>query len=476
MRARIMILCVVIVAACSRASSPLPFGAGSQSLLLGARPDTLHVDPLFNFDGGTGGGNKKEPVKPIGQGGAGGLVGDPDVALYGVTTAGGDLKCNAYDRPATRNHSPRGCGVVFELRPQKNGAYKETVLSTFTGSNGKVPSGRLLKLPDGLYGATLSGGAYGQGAIFKVTPSGPGFTESVIYSFKGHKDGSAPLAPLVSDNGGTLYGTSGGGGICYRGMYFNDDCGTVFKLTPSGSGYVKTTLYTFKGKTDGIGPSSGLLRDSDGALYGTTYGGGDEHCGYFGGGCGTVFELTRTSSGYSEKILHVFGKRIHDGYYPEGGLIADKSGDLFGTTPFGGSYGCVVPPPEYSGGCGTIYELTPSGSRYTEKVVHVFTEPAAGQGVWPQTSLTVGSDGYLYGTAVSGGDFKCGAPGSFIAGCGTVYRLAPGHPPLQSLYQFPGGKDGSQPSAPLLYFDGVLYGETLAGGTKGHGTVFKLPL
>lgn len=107
---------------------------------------------------------------------------------------------------------------------------------------------------------------------------------------------------------------------------------------------------------------------------------------------------------------------------------------------------------------------------------HVVAEAAEGQGIWPQTSLTAGSDGYLYGTALYGGDFKCGAPSSFVSGCGTVYRLAPGHSPLQGIYQFPGGKDGSQPSAPLLYFDGVLYGETLAGGTKGHGTVFKLPL
>jgi uncharacterized repeat protein (TIGR03803 family) len=476
MRARIMILCVVAIAACSRASSLLPFGASSQPLLFGARPDTLHVDPLFNFDGGTGGGNKKEPAKPIGQGGAGGLVGDPKVALYGVTTVGGDLKCKPYGGAATRYHSPRGCGVVFELKPQENGAYKETVLYTFTGSNGEVPSGRLLERADGLYGATTSGGAYGQGAIFKLTPSGSSFTGSVIYSFKGHKDGSAPASPLVSDNGGTLYGTSYGAGICYRGQYFNIDCGTVFKLTPSGSGYVKTTLYTFKGKTDGIAPNGGLLRDSNGALYGTTSAGGVQDCGYFGGGCGTVFELTPTSSGYSEKILHAFGKSSHDGYYPASALIADKSGDLFGTTAVGGSDGCLIPPPDYTEGCGTIYELTLSGSHYTEKVVYAFTETAEGQGIWPQTSLTAGSDGYLYGTALYGGDFKCGVPSGFVSGCGTVYRLAPGHSPLQGIYQFPGGKDGSQPSAPLLYFNGVLYGETLAGGTKGHGTVFKLPL
>ncbi len=468
MRARIMILCVVAIAACSRASSSLPAADLAQSLRLAALPNTLHVDPLLDFDGGGRGGNQTETI--VGQGGAGGLVGDPKVVLYGVTTVGGDLKCNPYARPEIRHRNAQsGCGVVFEITPQQGGSYKENVLYKFNGANGKVPSGGLLKRPDGsIYGATLGGGAYGEGLVFKLTPSGSGFTASTIYSFNGHNDGSAPQAPLISDDGGALYGTSQGAGR-----------GTVFKLTPSSDGYLKTTLHTFKGKTDGSGPNGGLLRDSNGTLYGTTAGGGGETCGYYGAGCGTVFELIPTSSGYAERVLHVFGKSSHDGYEPEGALIADGKGDLFGTTIFGGSDGCIEPPPDYSSGCGTIYELVRNGSDYTEKIVHAFTEASAGQGLWPQTPLTAGSDGYLYGTTEAGGNFKCSTSSTYSfpgPGCGAVYALAPSHSPLHGLYQFRGGKDGSQPSAPLLYYGGVLYGETLSGGTKGRGTAFKLRL
>ncbi|MGB8898208.1 MAG: choice-of-anchor tandem repeat GloVer-containing protein [Methylocella sp.] len=197
----------------------------------------------------------------------------------------------------------------------------ETVLHSFTGGvgDGILPfAGLIADRAGNLYGTTYEGGGSGCngpgcGVVFKLSPGG---IETVLHSFAGG-DGALPEAGLIADASGNLHGTASGGG--------GPDRGVVFKLAPNGT---ETVLYSFcslPSCSDGAGPSAGLIADSSGNLYGTTYGGGSE-CIY-GPGCGVVFKL---SPGGTETVLHSFAGG--DGALPEAGLIADASGNLYGTT------------------------------------------------------------------------------------------------------------------------------------------------
>ncbi|MGA8534111.1 MAG: choice-of-anchor tandem repeat GloVer-containing protein [Candidatus Tumulicola sp.] len=186
----------------------------------------------------------------------------------------------------------------------------------------------------------------------------------------------------------------------------------------------------------------------------------------------TAFRLLPSSNGYKEQVIHRFGS---GGIYPETGLTFGPGGNLFGTTSFGGKGKCSIPPPSALFGCRVIFELLPQGGDYHEKVIYSFTKMQAEKGIWPASPLTVGSDASMYGTTLEGGDPACDPSPSGAGGCGTVYRLAPSGA-VDVLFQFRGGKYGSEPAAPLFYFHGALYGETLADGTNGYGTTFKLHL
>ncbi len=266
-------------------------------------------------------------------------------------------------------------------------------------------------------------------------------TEKVLYSFRGTPDASIPTSNLISDDAGNLYGTTERGGIS-DGYYGN---GTVFKLSPASGHWRETILYKFSGGSDGKYPSSGLIRDSAGNLYGTTSQGGSSSCG-----CGVVFKV---DSGGTETVLYSFTQT--DGEYPSGGLIFDAHGDLFGTTTNGGTYGN-----------GAVFELVPnSDGSWTEKVLYSFIDNS-GDGATPEAGVAMDNAGNLYGTTEAGGN----NPGD-----GTIFELKhSGSSWTESiLYSFTGGSDGSRPFAGLTIHDGNLYGTTIAGGS-GAGVVFEL--
>ena len=259
---------------------------------------------LYAFTGGTDG---NTPVS--------GLVRDADGSLYGTTFGGGNLSyCGG-----------QGCGVVFKLDQTGN----ETVLYSFTGPDGANPYGNLLRDSAGnLYGTTLSGGPSNAGVVFRVDPMG---NETVLYAFTGGADGAKPYAGLVRDQAGNLFGTTGQGGLngCSGG------CGVVFKVDPAGK---ETVLYSFTGGTDGWMPYGSLVEDPQGNLYGTTFFGGDQ--GEFCGGyCGVVFKVNQTGK---ETVLYTFAG-LADGANPEAGLLRDTQGNLYGTTSEGGDDSCNAP-------------------------------------------------------------------------------------------------------------------------------------
>jgi uncharacterized repeat protein (TIGR03803 family) len=363
---------------------------------------------------------------------------------------------------------------------QSDGRYRERILYTFDDKTGLSPSDSLIADAAGaLYGTALGGGV-GAGVAFKLTPNGGGYVESVLHSFGGNpSDGAAPESGLTIDADGSLYGTTefGGGSGCDEG-----GCGTVYKLTPTASGYAETILYNFRGNGDGALPFGNLILDASGALYGTTSEGGsgnDQLCGGGVGGCGTIFKLTPSGSGtYSEQLIHEFVDPF-DGTIPIGGLIEDENdGALYGTTAYGG----IANPRCYPGsplGCGTVFKLD-LGAGYPLTVLHRFT--AGRDGAAPFSSLLRDGRGALYGTTTLGGSLHCDEAHQF-KGCGTIFRLAPrsGGFAETILHRFRGGPDGKKPYDALIENDaGSFYGTTAYGGERsrsapsGSGTVFTM--
>lgn len=355
-----------------------------------------------------------------------------------------------------------GCGAVFKLAPSGSG-YTESVLYGFRdGSDGGDPEAGLLAAANGvLFGTTAAGGATagncasnGCGTVFKVAPSGSIYTESVIYRFGYGSTGAFPRATLISDNAGALYGTT---------PYSNIGAGNgiVFKLTPLGSTYSQSVLHAFVNPNDGSQPFAGLIVDKAGALYGTTpYGGGSD-------GGGTVFKLTPSGSKYVESVLHRF-RGGSDGETPYAGVIADANGTLFGTTAYGGGGPCKLF--GTFNGCGTVFKLTPSRRGYTESVLHRFQ--GGNDGEYPYAGLIADATGALYGTTANGGNSGCTA-----GSCGTIFTLVRTRSAFTEriLYRFNPGNDGSDPYASLIVDgNGALYGTTFYGGAYNRGTVFRL--
>jgi len=393
---------------------------------------------------------------PDGANPTAGVVQDAQGNLYGTTAYGGDSACNA----------PYGCGTVFKLDTTN----KETVLYTFTGSDGALPFSDLLRdtkgnlygvtefggdltcnPPDGcgtvfkldttnketvlhaftgspdasepesdltldakgnLYGTTPDGGTYGHGAVFKVDTAGE---ETVLYSFTGGVDGSNPTAELALDAQGNLYGSTRNGGA--------DDNGTVFMLDTSNT---ESVLYSFTSGTDGSSPRGSLLRDAQGNLYGHTKEGGDLACNA-PDGCGTLFKLSpepsggcpsgsNTGTGWCETVLHSFTGGA-DGSDP-GISLRDAQGNLYGDTSLGGDLACDAP-----NGCGTLFKLGTTG---TKTVLYSFTGGADGTGAGVSVR---DAQGNWYGVAGAGGDLACaggpGGQGQLLVGCGTVFKLTP---------------------------------------------------
>jgi uncharacterized repeat protein (TIGR03803 family) len=311
------------------------------------------------------------------------LVRDSAGNLYGTTSGGGTsgTACDGY-----------GCGTVFKL----NAAGQETVLYNFSGGvDGATPEAGVVRDSAGnLYGTTKLGGAYGWGTVFTVDESG---TESVLHSFDGaNGDGGDPVAGLILDSAGMLFGTTQGGGIlnshCIPGLEIG--CGTVFQVSTAGA---ESVLYEFTGYSDGNTPSGNVARDSEGNLYGTSQP-QPTPVGY-----GTIFELDGAGK---FTVLHTFTGG-EGGADPFAGLIRDSAGNLYGTTYQGGSGGSTCQ--TFDGGCGVAFEYSNEG-RFS--VLHSFTGGA--DGGWLFAPLALDSKGNLYGTANIGG-----------IGDGTVFKIIP---------------------------------------------------
>jgi uncharacterized repeat protein (TIGR03803 family) len=326
-----------------------------------------------------------------GTGPMAGLLRDKAGNLYGTTTLGGDTNCFQY-----------GCGTVFRL--DKTG--KETVLHKFHGTpDGQFPEALLVKDDAGnLYGTAYMGGKYGFGEVFRLDKTGK---ETILHSFAGPLggggDGAYPYPGVILDATGNLFGVTGAGGA--------SGGGTVYKVDVSGG---ETLLHSFAG-ADGDGPNSVLAVDLAGNLYGTTQAGGNSGC-TGGSGCGVVFKLLRHGETWTETVLYVFCSLSNcaDGQRPDmGPLVMDSSGNLYGTTIFGGtSSNC-------SGeGCGVVFKLGPNGK---ETVLHSFTGGADG-GI-PTIGVIIDKSGNLYGATAGGGDLNCAIGGD--QGCGVVFRLTP---------------------------------------------------
>jgi len=376
-----------------------------------AKAQTLTI--LYGFTGAPDGANPEA-----------GLIRDEAGNLYGTTAFGGD--CNSL---------PTGCGTVFKF----DTSGRETVLYSFGAypGDGTTPFAGLIRDRAGnLYGTTLSGGEYDFGTIFKLDTSG---NETLLHSFAGYPtDGANPWVGLIMDRAGNLYGTTPSGG--------QSDYGTIFKLDTSGN---ETLLHSFAGyPTDGASPFAGLIMDRAGNLYGTTVSGGQSDYG-------TVFKLDKSGN---EKVLRSFTGSAGDGASPVGGLIADRAGNLFGTTSAGGT-----------SELGTVFKLDTSGNL---TVLHSFTgtppptlfgPPPDGR--QPDAPLIMDESGNLYGETMYGGTFDQG----------TVFELdTSGN--LTLLHSFdPFSGDGAAPDGGLVMDKaGILYGTTNGGGTAGGvGTVFK---
>jgi uncharacterized repeat protein (TIGR03803 family) len=306
---------------------------------------------------------------------------------------------------------------------------------------------RIFGIPRRVAGATL---ALAIALVAAVVMTGSAqaqtYTEGVLYSFTGPPDGANPVAGLVQDINGNLYGTTeGGGDLKCNALY---GCGTVFKLDTTGK---ETVLYRFTGTGgDGINPAADLVLDAQGNLYGTTFRGGNLACpGTNGYGCGTVFKLDTTGK---ETVLHSFNG-IPDGSGPEAGLVLDAQGNLYGTTTYGGSPKCS--------GCGTVFKVDATGK---ETVIYSFTGKS---GRYPAAGLVMDGQGNLYGTTRKGGG------GGF--NLGTVFKVdTTGKETV--LHSFTGPPDGAHPVAALvLDTQGNLYGTTAGGGTDhDYGMVFKV--
>lgn len=478
---------------------------------------------LYNF-----GATPTDGIGPLGP-----LVQDSSGALYGVTANDGNFDACGGDV------FPLGCGYIFKLSPPAPGqtSWTQTVLKEFPGGAGlctvcwvQYPNGGLVMDQKGaLFGTTGAGGAalrgfdqFGEGIAYELRPPTGAHTQwefITLHNFSGiNGDGANPQAPLIAGPSGVFFGTTrSGGSFCLD----NSGCGTVFELTPpsaSQNAWSEIVLYRFKGFrssgfSDGESPST-LLIDNSGALYGVTLAGGTANKG-------VIYKLTPPISGgtlWSETVLYrftgVIGGKGVDGAYPNGPLIIDGNGALYGTTQAGGSGEC--PATDFVGvGCGTVFKLTPpppGGTKWSEEILYSFRE-IDGDGGNP-SGLVFGPGGVLYGTTANGGSNIGVCQGLQVAGfCvntagdGTVFKLTPPAPGQNTwaesiLWRFQRGSDttdGANPISPsglgggftvsndlIVGANGALIGTAASGGNGpcvpangvlpalGCGTVFSI--
>jgi len=325
----------------------------------------------------------------------------------------------------------------------------------------------------------------GCGVVYKLTPTASGpWQQTVLYTFTGGSDGALPWAGVILDSAGNVYGTTQAGGHAFTCNAGGGGCGVVYKLTPTDQGpWTESILHAFTGNADGNQPLGGLTFDGSGNLYGVTYEGGDTSVSCFGSsfpGCGTVFELTPTTSGpWTEKTLYAF-KGGTDGATPLFNVILDSSGNVYGTAIYGGDLTAGNCPGGYGydgpAGCGVVFEL--KQGTWEESVLYAFT--GGGDGSLGLSQLVFDSAGNLYSTTADGGNLatpKCQYTN--FPGCGVVFKLthADAAPWTETVLTTFDVADGAGPESNLLLDSaGNVYGMTNYGGDAACtcGVVFKL--
>ena len=297
--------------------------------------------------------------------------------------------------------------LVAAVRFPSAEAQTYTIVHSFAaGTDGAVPTPIIRDAQGNLYGTTRFGGIPTCGldtcgTVYKIDSAG---NETVLYRFEGGSNGSNPVAGLVRDAAGNLYGTTQGNGSI-------NGASVVFKLSPDGN---ETTLFEAGTITQGCCLDSPLAVDAQGNLYGMSPFGGEPNCGLNsdGLGCGTLFKVSPAGE---FTLLHTFNG--NDGMQPEGGVVLDGKGNLYGTAYFGGKLSCKYPGQfqEAQPGCGTIYKLDSTG-KFT--VLHAFTGPNDGS---TPLGLIIDSAGNLYGIAAGGGDVI--PKSNFEYGVGTIFKV-----------------------------------------------------
>jgi uncharacterized repeat protein (TIGR03803 family) len=329
--------------------------------------------------------------------------------------------------------------------------YTFSLVHTFQGTDGAYPqSGMVRDTESDLYGTTNGGGPpnndcdSGCGTVFKINHTTG--KETVVYAFAGPPDGQFPLE-VIRDGANNIYGVTRGGGTTGNG--------TVFKFDPTTG--KETVLYSFLGGADGSGPSGKLIRDSAGNLYGTTSFGGNLFCEGFG--CGVVFKIDTTNN--KETVLYTFTGAA-DGGVPEGRLVRDAEGNLYGTTEYGGNLACNDGTAD---GCGVIFKVDTSNQ---ETVVYSFAD-GGGDGRNPTGGFIADASGNFYSTTFRGGSGPCNK------GCGTVYKFDPSTGVETVLYSFKNASDGKHPVSELVRDPaGNLYGAAGGGIGDDLGLVFRV--
>jgi uncharacterized repeat protein (TIGR03803 family) len=323
-----------------------------------------------------------------------GVVFGPDGSLYGTTFSGGGGCGGGVEDD---------CGAVYKVTPPASapggGSWTESIVYAFLGNgiDGTNPEAPVAFDRAGkMYGTTCCGGTYDGGIVFQLTPSGDGWTESILHNFANGSgppwDGGVPYSGVLIGESGNLYGTTPFGG--------HGGSGVIYRLTQSGSGWLETILYTLRGGVDGGLPWAGLISDAAGNLYGTTC------CDGLGRG-GTVYMLSPSGGNgtWTFHLLHTFME--NDCYSPyDSGLVLDTAGNLYGTTEAG-----------INGGGGCVFKLAPSNGGWTYTVLHNFT---GSDGTYPVPGLVLDANGNLYGTTFEGGGTGCGG-----SGCGVVFEVTP---------------------------------------------------
>jgi uncharacterized repeat protein (TIGR03803 family) len=382
---------------------------------------------IHNFTGGADGG---QPVA--------GITKDARGNLYGTTSVGG---------------SGIGYGTVYELTHNRSSWIFAPLYTFAGGSDGESPQFRVVIGPGGsLYGTTYQGGACsyfgGCGTVFSLRPPvsvcpnvNCSWPESVLYRFQGPpNDGWGPYSDLVFGQDRSLYGTTlaGGTGTCLGGA----GCGVIYQLKPSGGSWTESVIHNFSG-IDGAEPTGAVIFDRVGNLYGTASASGQY-------GYGSVYELMPSGTGWLAQVLYSFDAGS-DGANPEGGVVFDQSGNLYGVTNRGGA----------TGG-GTIYELSPSSGGWILTILYSFS----GFSSLAQNGLIMDGSGNLYGTTYNGGP----------ANIGTVFKLARSNGvwTYTLLHDF-SGSDGAYPtSSATIDSNGNLYGTTSEGGSFGQGVLYEI--